>query len=103
VKASGDEKLTRAILEDHTRAQDAKLSATLGFIRKLAETPGDVTAADVRPLLEAGVSRQALQDAVYVLFLFSIYTRLADTLGWEVPSAAAFEAGARILLKRGYA
>lgn len=31
------------------------------------------------------------------------HTRLADTLGWEVPSEAAFEAGARILLKRGYA
>ena len=102
MKASGDAKLTRAILEDYTTAPDAKLRTTLGFIEKLAQSPSGVTAADVRPLLEAGVSREAVADAVYVLFLFSIYTRLSDTLGWDVPSAAAFEASARILLERGY-
>jgi hypothetical protein len=48
------------------------------------------------------VSRQAVADAVYVCFLFSTYTRLADSLGWEVPSAASFDASARVLLSRGY-
>jgi len=103
VKASGDEKLTRAILEDYEAAPDPKLRATLGFIEKLAQTPKDVTGADVRAILNAGVSREAVADAVYVLFLFTTYTRLADTLGWDVPSAAAFEASAKILLTRGYA
>jgi alkylhydroperoxidase family enzyme len=102
VKALGDAALTRAILEDPASAPDPKLRATLAFIQKLAETPAAVTADDVRPLLEAGASRQAVADAVYVLFLFSIYTRLADTLGWEVPSAASFDASAKILLTRGY-
>ena len=57
----------------------------------------------MRAILNAGVSREAVADAVYVLFLFTTYTRLADTLGWDVPSAAAFEASAKILLTRGYA
>ena len=99
VKALGDETLTRRILEDHTSAPDPKLRATLRFLEKLCLTPADVTPADAKALLEAGVSRQAVADAVYVCFLFSTYTRLADTLGWEVPSAAAFDAGAKSMLK----
>jgi len=102
VKALGDEKLALRILDDYETAPDPRLRSALGFIRKLALTPAEVAAADVKPLLAAGVSRQAVADAVYVCFLFSIYTRLADTLDWEVPSAAAFEAGAKNLLTRGY-
>ena len=103
MKALGEEDLTRRILEDYTAAPDAKLRAALAFIRKLALTPSTVTPEDVRALLAVGASRQAVADAVYVCFLFSTYTRLADTLGWEVSSPEVFEAGARHLLSRGYA
>ena len=102
MKALGDEKLARGMLDDYETAPDPRLRAALGFVRKLTLTPEAVTAADVKPLLAAGVSRAAVADAVYVSFLFAIYTRLSDTLGWEVPSAAAFEAGAKHLLTRGY-
>jgi alkylhydroperoxidase family enzyme len=102
VKALGDEALVLRILDDPETAPDPKLRATLGFLRKLSLAPSEVTPADARALLEAGVSRQAIADAVYVCFLFSILTRLADTLDWDVPSAAAFQAGARMLLTRGY-
>lgn len=102
MQALGDERGTRQILDDHTTTPDPKLREALGLIRKLALAPAAVTAADVRPLLAAGVSKPAVADAVYVCFLFSTYTRLADTLGWEVPSPAAFEASAKILLTRGY-
>jgi alkylhydroperoxidase family enzyme len=102
VKALGDEGLTRRILDDYTSAPDPRLRAALGFIRKLSLTPASVTSEDVRAVLAAGASRQAVADAVYVCFLFSTYTRLADTLGWEVSSAEAFDAGARHLLTRGY-
>lgn len=103
MKAFGDEPAARRILDDFTTAPDPRLRATLGFIRKLSLAPAEVDAADVRALLAAGVSRQAVADAVYVCFLFSTYTRLADTFGWEVPSEAAFQATARRLLTRGYA
>jgi alkylhydroperoxidase family enzyme len=102
VKAVGDEQAVRQVLDDYTTAPDPKLRAALGLIRKLASTPAAVAPADVRALLDAGVSKQAVADAVYVCFLFSTYTRLADTLGWEVPSQGSFDAGARILLTRGY-
>jgi alkylhydroperoxidase family enzyme len=65
-------------------------------------TPDEVSAADAAPALALGVSREALQDAVYVCFLFSIYARLADTLGWALLDAAGYEASGRRLLKHGY-
>ena len=102
MKALGDEELTRRILEDPGRAPDPRLRAALGLVRKLSQEPGAVTAADVRLLLDAGISRQGVADAIYVCFLFATYTRLADTLGWQVPGAAAFEATAKALLTRGY-
>ena len=102
MKALGDEAETRRILDDPASAPDGKLRAALAFVQKLSQAPGTVTAGDVRVLLEAGISRQGVADVIYVCFLFATYTRLSDTLGWEVPSAAAFDAGARSLLKRGY-
>lgn len=102
MRALGDEALVRRILDDWKAAPDPKVRATLGFLEKLSLTPGAVTPADAKALLDVGVSRQAVADAVYVCFLFSTYTRLADSLGWEVPSAASFDASARVLLSRGY-
>jgi hypothetical protein len=59
---------------------------------------------DVRIVLRAGVSRAAIQDALEVAFLFNIYDRLADSMGWDVPSPASgfYRASATRLLKQGY-
>jgi hypothetical protein len=63
-----------------------------------------LTAEDVRPALRAGVSKSAIRDALEVAFLFNIYDRLADTMGWDVPSRASgyYQTGAKRLLKHGY-
>ncbi len=53
-------------------------------------------------MLATGVSRAALVDALYVAFIFNTMDRLADTLGWDVPSAESFRRTGKILLKRGY-
>lgn len=95
--------MTQAVLDDYTTAPiDDKLRATLGLLRKMTLEPDALGPDDMRAVLQRGVSRPALIDALYVAFLFNIYDRLADTLGWEVPSAAAFDAGAKTLLSRGY-
>jgi alkylhydroperoxidase family enzyme len=96
--------VTEAVLANYETAPiDAKLRATLGFLRKLTLEPEAVTAADVQPLLAAGVTKNQVRDAIWVTTLFNIYTRLADTLGWYVPGPDGFSASARMLLKRGYA
>jgi hypothetical protein len=59
---------------------------------------------DVRLVMATGVSKQAIQDAMEVAFLFNIYDRLADAMGWDVPPVAGghYQAVARRLLKHGY-
>jgi hypothetical protein len=53
-------------------------------------------------VLAAGVTREALVEALQVMFLFNIYDRLADTLGWPIPRPEDFRRGAAGLLRRGY-
>jgi alkylhydroperoxidase family enzyme len=91
------------VLDDFETAPiDERLRSTLRFLRKLVLDPDSVSPDDVRPMLVAGVSREAAADVVYVCFLFSIYTRLADTLGWALLDDAGYRASGRRLLQRGY-
>jgi alkylhydroperoxidase family enzyme len=95
--------VTQKVIEDYRTAPiDEKLRATLAMLEKMTLTPEALGPDDMRPLLALGISRQAIVDALYVSYLFNIYDRLADTLGWEVPVAKSFEVGAAMLLKRGY-
>jgi uncharacterized peroxidase-related enzyme len=78
------------------------LVATLALLEKLTRTPDDVSGADVRAVLAAGVSRAALTDAIAVATLFNIVTRYADALAFAMPTPAEFDKSADMLLKRGY-
>jgi hypothetical protein len=54
-------------------------------------------------VLEAGVSEEALVDAIHVAALFNMIVRLADSLGWDVPPFEAFLQRADAMLAGGYA
>ena len=82
---------------------DERLRATLGFVEKLTLRPGELTRGDAEAVLAAGVSRDALVDAIHVAALFNMIVRLADSLGWEVPRFDAFAARADAMLAGGYA
>jgi hypothetical protein len=49
------------------------------------------------------VSRDALVDAIHVAALFNMITRLADSLGWDVPTFDEFHVRADRMLASGYA
>ena len=74
----------------------------LGFLEKLTLDPLAVSGADLVPLRAAGVSDDAIEEAIHVCALFSMYDRISDALGFEVPDAEAFEAAAVMMLRRGY-
>lgn len=80
-----------------------KLKATLTFLAILTLRPMEVTAKDARAVLLAGVSTEALMDAIAVCALFSTITRYAEALDFAVPTASEFDSAASMLLKRGYA
>jgi alkylhydroperoxidase family enzyme len=95
--------MTRAVLDDYLTAPiDERLRATLGFLRKLTLTPEAIVPEDAAAVLAHGVRPEALTDAVYVAACFNIIDRVADSLGFDVPSAEAFALGAKHLLRFGY-
>lgn len=91
-----------ALADWRTAPLPPTVRAMLGFLERLTLSPDDVSAADVAPLRAADISDAAIEDAIHVCTLFSVYVRLADTLGFEIPDARGFDISARMLLKRGY-
>jgi hypothetical protein len=61
-----------------------------------------VRPVDLAPLHSAGVSDQAVEDAIQVCVLFNIYDRLADSLSFHLPGPDGYAASGRSLMSRGY-
>ena len=80
-----------------------ELRAALAFIEKLTTAPDELTPADAAAAYATGVSREALRDAARVCGLFNMITRLADSLGWDVPSRERLLQRAPAMLEGGYA
>jgi len=80
-----------------------ELRATLAFLETMTLRPDELTKADADAAYAAGVSRQALADAATVCALFSMIVRLADSLGWDVPTWERQLETAPMRLERGYA
>jgi alkylhydroperoxidase family enzyme len=64
--------------------------------------PDDVGADDVDRLTAAGVSDEAVEDALGVAMAFNAIDRIADTLGFVLHDARGWRLMARRLLDRGY-
>jgi alkylhydroperoxidase family enzyme len=91
------------VLDDWRSAPiDEKFRTTLGFLEKLTLTPGDIGQDDITLMREAGVSDQAIEDAIYVCVYFNIIDRIADSLDFEVLTAEAFVQRAGNFLREGY-
>lgn len=58
-----------------------QLRATLRFVRKQALEHDRLTAGDYESMRSAGVSEQAIRDAIFICGAFSILTRIADAFG----------------------
>lgn len=80
-----------------------ELRAALAFIEVLTLRPDELSTADAEAAYAAGVSREALGDAAKVCALFNMITRLADSLGWDVPEWERTLARAPAMLEGGYA
>jgi alkylhydroperoxidase family enzyme len=93
------------VLDDFESAPiEERLRATLRFLRTMTLDPDALTPDHARAVLNAGVDKAALTEAIHVAYLFNIYDRLADTMGWHVPDAGGgyYQVAAQRLLKHGY-
>ena len=98
----GDE-ISQAVLKDWRSAPiSKKLRAALQLIEKLTLRPHQVESSDMDALRAEGLGDAAIEDAIHVTVLFNIIDRIADSLGYAIPSANGFASMAEVLLKRGY-
>jgi alkylhydroperoxidase family enzyme len=92
-----------AVLEDYRTAPiDERLRTTLAFLEKLTLTPGEVGPDDIAPMRAAGVSDQAVEEAIYVATVFNVMDRFADTFDFELPRPEDGPRTAWTLTKLGY-
>jgi alkylhydroperoxidase family enzyme len=98
----GNDTVKAALADPDAADLPVKVKAMLRLITKVTTDHGALTAEDMTPVLDAGVTRDGVLEALAVAWAFNIITRLADAFEFEVGPPAAFEAGAKMLLTRGY-
>jgi uncharacterized peroxidase-related enzyme len=92
------------VISDYRTAPiSRRLKSALAFLEVMTLRPKDLKAEHAKAALSAGVSSEALTDAIAVGALFNIVTRYADALDFALPTPVEFELAANMLLKRGYA
>lgn len=72
------------------------------MLEKITLSPSEIGPEDLDATHRAGVSVRALVDATYVCVGFNIVARIADALGFKVPSDQIFLRAARLLRVFGY-
>jgi uncharacterized peroxidase-related enzyme len=98
-----NETVVKAVLQDwRTAPVSEQMSVTLGLLEKMVLAPVEIGPEDIEPLLAAGLSAEAIEDALAICTLFSIINRLADSFGVAIPSREDFLAGGAWLLAQGY-
>ena len=64
--------------------------------------PREIVPHDLAALRDAGLTDRAILDATYVCAGFNIIARIADALGFEIPSEELLSRTAKLLLRFGY-
>ena len=78
------------------------MKAAFAYLEKLILTPKDLAVADIIELRQLGLSDHAIEELVYVGYLFSVMDRLADTFDFDIPSEGNVSNTAQFLFKHGY-
>ena len=98
-----EKEVVEAVLEDwRTAPIDDKLRAALGYLEKLTLTPDQLESSDIAQLHDVGLTDEAIFDAAYVCFLFSIIDRLADAFDFDIPEADLVAGTGHFLNRFGY-
>ena len=79
-----------------------EVRTAFGFLERLNALPEEIGPEDIQALRDAGLSDEAIRDAIYVCASFNVIDRLADAFGFDVPSPEKGHKAARFLLKIGY-
>jgi uncharacterized peroxidase-related enzyme len=95
---------TTGVLEDIRARPDvsSRLRATFDFLERVNTAPDEITEADIVELNSAGVSADAIADALYVAFQFNAINRIANAFDFRWADEADRMAYARGLRRIRY-
>jgi len=91
------------VLDDYQSAPiEEPLRATLVFLEKMTLWPEALGPDDASALRAAGVSEEAIDDAIQICAAFAMIVRLADSMDFAPPNPKALKKMVPVLLSRGY-
>jgi alkylhydroperoxidase family enzyme len=101
---AADEAMAQVVQGDQWRTDllPEPTRKALDFLEKLNARPGEIGPQDVQALRDAGLSDDAIRDAIYVCTIFNVIDRLADAFGFDIPPPGEVRGSARFLIKYGY-
>jgi len=101
-RALGEDVVAAAMNDWRTAPLRSEARGAMGFLEKLITEPTALTHGDAETAFNQAVTAEALEEVAHIATIFCIINPLADSLGFAVPSAAAFARMAGPLLKHGY-
>lgn len=93
----GNEVVAAVLADWRSAPVSPRVKAMLAFIEKLTSSPDSLTKEDGAALKAAGIKRAEAEDALWVAFQFAFFTRMADGLGFAIPTDG-FKMAPKILL-----
>jgi len=99
----GSEELVSGVLRDlETSALPEPEKALLRFVARMNHRAWEITAADMKPLHDAGWTDEAIYYAITVCALFNFYNRWIDAAGVHAMSGEAHREFGRRTARHGY-
>lgn len=96
------ETVTAALEAPESAPLRPEVRAVLTFLAKLADEPESMTADDVRTVLAAGVSEDALAESVDVGAIFHLINRVMDAHGAAPLEGRGLAVSTRVVMGGGY-
>ncbi|BCK59280.1 hypothetical protein [Nocardia wallacei] len=97
------ELVVRALERPAESGQRIEVVVVLDFLAKLADAPDEVSAADVARVRIAGVTDEALTEAVRISVAFHAINRIMDAMGGVPPEGRGLAMTRWFLRRMGYA
>jgi uncharacterized peroxidase-related enzyme len=101
-KVLGQEVVEAALSDRPGASLPPQVRGALAFLEKLMKQPRLLGGRDVHDALAAGITETGLMTVVHVGVNFSIINRIADALGFEIPSTTSVARLGSLLLRVGY-
>jgi alkylhydroperoxidase family enzyme len=99
----GDKQLVQDVLHDfRSSGLSSKEKTLFAFVRKVNGNAFEIRPQDIDEAKAAGLTEEALYDAITVCALFNFYNRWLDATSEGHMKPEEFEAGGKRLAKFGY-